>query len=89
MRGGGGGRRRTAADGGAIDAGLFAAIIDYIKSFPRSIHHPKIECHIFAALECRDPSLALLLSFLRYENEMGRALRAGLEEVLAFCGPDR
>ncbi len=84
-------RRRAAeaADGGAIDADLFAAIIDYMKSFPGSIHHPKEESHIFAALERRDPSLAPLLALLREEHEMGRALLAGLEEVLAFCRRDR
>jgi hemerythrin-like domain-containing protein len=84
-------RRRAAeaADGGAIDAGLFVAIIDYMKTFPGGIHHPKEESHLFTALERRDPSIAPLLDLLREEHEVGRALVAGLEEVLAFCRRDR
>lgn len=81
-------RAEEAADGGAIDADLFTAIIDYMKSFPGGIHHPKEERHIFAALERRDPATAPLLALLREEHEMGRALLAGLEEVLAFCCRD-
>ena len=82
-------RAEEAADDGTIDGDLFTAIIDYMKSFPDRIHHPKEERHVFAALQRRDPSLAPLLDLLREEHEMGRALLSGLEEVLAFCRRDR
>ena len=68
--------------GGALSAGFFNAVFDYIEGFVDQSHHPKEDDYLFRLVRSRSTKAEELLSLLEQDHRSGpatlRALRASL-----------
>ncbi|MDP2005371.1 MAG: universal stress protein [Rubrivivax sp.] len=79
--------RDARADQGRLNTALMRQMIDYLRSFPAVLHHPKEEAHLFRLLRQRDDSSGVLLQELERQHTLEAALVDAVAGALAGHTP--
>ncbi len=67
--------------GSAVDLDLFDAMLNYLRSFVFTFHHPKEDAHLFPLLRQRSAEAAELIEQLETEHARGALLSQTLHEA--------
>lgn len=79
--------REARAHQGRVNTPLLLHMIDYLRSFPATLHHPKEEAHLFRLLRQRDGTAGPLLSELERQHTLEAALVEAVANALTGVRP--
>lgn len=75
--------REARLPGGSLDDALLQQMIDYLRTFPATLHHPKEEAQLFRLLRLRSSEFEPLLADLEHDHGIEAALVQAVIDALA------